>query len=182
MSNSVSDYTKHFEPVMKALTSRGLLLGSYDAASKANLMTIGWGSLGSIWGLPMWVVLVRPSRYTYRCIEHTGCFTVNVPSEALGRACATCGTKSGRDIDKFAACKLDVEKSEYVLAPRGPMPDRLRLPGRPQQRRAAGQALRGNSQQARTSTAISTASISARSSRCGRRRRLRSFCSTQWDP
>lgn len=112
------DYTQHFDYVMKTLTGRGLLLGSYDAAGKGNLMTIGWGTLGSIWGLPMWVVLVRPSRYTYRCIEHTGCFTVNVPTDAISRACGTCGSKSGRDIDKFAACSLDVEKSPYVLAPR----------------------------------------------------------------
>jgi flavin reductase (DIM6/NTAB) family NADH-FMN oxidoreductase RutF len=118
MAKADLDYTKHFEFVMKTLTERGLLIGSYDAQGKANLMTIGWGTLGSIWGLPMWVVLVRPSRYTYRCIEHTGCFTVNVPTDAISRACVTCGTKSGRDIDKFAVCKLDVEKSQYVLAPR----------------------------------------------------------------
>ena len=112
------DYARHFEAVMRIMTGRGLLVGSYDAAGKANLMTIGWGSLGSIWGLPMWVVLVRPSRYTYQCIEHSGCFTVNVPTEAQGQACALCGTRSGRDIDKFAACKLTVEKSAHVLAPR----------------------------------------------------------------
>ena len=118
MANSNLEYAKHFESVMKTLTSQGLLVGSYDAQRKPNLMTIGWGTLGSIWGLPMWMVLVRPSRYTYRCIEHTGCFTVNVPTEAMNGACTTCGTKSGRDMDKFVACHLDVEKSEYVLAPR----------------------------------------------------------------
>jgi len=112
------NYTQHFQAVMRILTGRGLLVGSYDAAGKANLMTIGWGSLGSIWGLPMWVVLVRPSRYTYHCIEHCACFTVNVPTDAMSRACATCGTRSGRDIDKFASCGLTVEKSPSILAPR----------------------------------------------------------------
>ena len=30
------DYAKHFESVMQALTSRGLLVGSYDANGKPN--------------------------------------------------------------------------------------------------------------------------------------------------
>ena len=110
-------YTDHYDLVMRAMTRHGLLLGSYDAAGKGNLMTIGWGSAGSIWGVPIWIVLVRPSRYTYRCIEHSGCFTVNVPTEDLGMACALCGSRSGRDIDKFAEAKLTLEKAGSVLAP-----------------------------------------------------------------
>lgn len=110
-------YTDHYAEVLGAMTERGLLVGSYDASGKPNLMTIGWGSLGSIWGIPLWMVLVRPSRHTYRCIEHSGCFTVNVPPEGLATACALCGSKSGRDTDKFAACKLTAEKGSTVLAP-----------------------------------------------------------------
>ena len=117
MERNKVNYTEHFEAVMKAMTSRGLLLGSYDSSGKANIMTIGWGQIGSTWGLPLWTVLVRPSRYTHQCIEHTGCFTVNVPGEDLAAACATCGTLSGRDIDKFADCDLTVEKASSVLAP-----------------------------------------------------------------
>jgi flavin reductase (DIM6/NTAB) family NADH-FMN oxidoreductase RutF len=110
-------FTDHYDEVVRALTGRGLLLGAYDAAGKANLMTIGWGAMGNIWGIPVWMVLVRPSRYTYQCIEHTGCFTVNVPQESLAMACAVCGSKSGRDTDKFAACKLTPRKASAVLAP-----------------------------------------------------------------
>ncbi len=117
MSKRKMDYTEHYADVLKILTGRGLLVGSYDASGKANLMTIGWGSLGSIWGLPVWIVLVRPSRYTYQCIEHSGCFTVNVPPEGLSMACAVCGSKSGRDIDKFAECKLTATRGKHVLAP-----------------------------------------------------------------
>lgn len=110
-------YTDHYDAVMKALTSRGLLLGSYDTAGKANAMTIGWGAMGSIWGMPIWIVLVRPSRYTFQCIEHSGGFTVNVPTEMLGMACATCGSLSGRDTDKLAQCNLTARKGSVVLAP-----------------------------------------------------------------
>jgi len=110
-------YTDHYEAVMKALTSHGLLLGSYDASGRANLMTIGWGSIGSIWGEAVWTVLVRPSRYTFRCIEHSGCFTVNVPTEAMGLACLKAGSGSGRNGDAFAAAGLTARKSASVLAP-----------------------------------------------------------------
>ena len=117
MAKTKIHYAEHYEAVMKALTTQGLLLGSYDAAGKANAMTIGWGSMGSIWGIPLWIVLVRPSRYTYQCIEHTGCFSVNVPGDDLSAACAAGGSKSGRDVDKFAECGLTAEKGAFVLAP-----------------------------------------------------------------
>lgn len=110
-------FTDFYSETMKAMTSHGLLLGSYDAAGKPNIMTIGWGTVGSIWGMPIWTVLVRPSRHTYFNIEHTGCFTVNVPGENLGLACAICGTKSGKDIDKFVECELTAQKASNVLAP-----------------------------------------------------------------
>jgi len=111
------DFTQHYDLVMRALMSRGLLLASYDAAGKPNAMAIGWGTLGEIWGLPMWVVLVRPSRYTWGCIEARGAFTVNVPTPEMHDICMTCGTKSGRDIDKFAECGLTAEKASSVNAP-----------------------------------------------------------------
>ena len=110
-------YTAHFDAVTKAMTSHGLLLGSYDAAGAPNVMTIGWGAVGNIWGIPIWTVLVRPSRYTYRCIEHSGCFTVNVPTEDMAGHCVTCGSRSGRDVRKFEVCGLTAERAGSVLAP-----------------------------------------------------------------
>jgi flavin reductase (DIM6/NTAB) family NADH-FMN oxidoreductase RutF len=117
MEKSPVDYAACYDLVMKAMTSRGLLLGSYDPAGKPNIMTIGWGAIGSIWGLPVWIVLVRPSRYSFACLEHTQSFSVNVPTEAMRDACAVCGTRSGRDTDKFALTGLEAQKGLNVLAP-----------------------------------------------------------------
>jgi flavin reductase (DIM6/NTAB) family NADH-FMN oxidoreductase RutF len=117
MTRQMIRHTEYYPRVERVMVSRGLLLGSYDAAGKANLMTIGWGATGSIWGEPVWIVLVRPSRYTWRCIEHTGCFTVNVPGSDLSMACAVCGSKSGQDTDKFARCGLTEQRAGTVLAP-----------------------------------------------------------------
>jgi flavin reductase (DIM6/NTAB) family NADH-FMN oxidoreductase RutF len=117
MSKQAIRHTDFFPEVMEIMGSQGLLLGAYAAAGKPNLMTIGWGTIGIVWGKPIWVVLVRPSRYTYQCIERQGCFTVNVPTKAMAEACALCGARSGRDTDKFAACRLTAEKATTVNAP-----------------------------------------------------------------
>ena len=71
-----------------------------------NTMTIGWGSLGVIWGKPVFSVLVRPSRFTYGLLEASGEFTVSVPLADMAKALGICGSKSGRDLDKFAAAGL----------------------------------------------------------------------------
>jgi len=117
MDRSAMDIFDNYAAVMKRLGSDGLLLGSYDAAGKANFMTIGWGTLGIVWGLPMWIVLVRPSRYTYECIEQSGCFTVNVPTPAMAEACAICGSRSGRDGDKCKLAGLTIGRASHVGAP-----------------------------------------------------------------
>jgi flavin reductase (DIM6/NTAB) family NADH-FMN oxidoreductase RutF len=111
------EYTDHYPAVMKALTTSGLLLGANDAAGRPNVMTIGWGAIGAMWGRPVWIVLVRPSRHTYKCIEMSRCFTVSVPGVDLEDACRIAGSRSGREGDKFAACGLTVEPAETVRAP-----------------------------------------------------------------
>jgi flavin reductase (DIM6/NTAB) family NADH-FMN oxidoreductase RutF len=117
MERNEITYREHYDPVMRVMSSRGLLLSAYDPNRRANAMTIGWGTLGSVWGLPMWTVLVRPSRYTYSCIEHGDCFVVNVPGKDLDAACRLLGTESGRDFDKLASANLTVEKGACVPAP-----------------------------------------------------------------
>lgn len=95
-------YTYAFEETMDVLRNGGLLLASTKRSGESNLMTIGWGTIGSIWGKPMFIVLVRPSRYTREFIEDSGEFTVNVPAADMKKFVAFCGSKSGRDVDKLA--------------------------------------------------------------------------------
>jgi flavin reductase (DIM6/NTAB) family NADH-FMN oxidoreductase RutF len=87
---------------LHALAHEGLLLASVAPNGKPNAMTIGWGQIGIMWRLPVFVVPVRFSRYTFECIEHTGDFTVNVLPADLVAVAEFCGTVSGRDRDKFA--------------------------------------------------------------------------------
>lgn len=74
---------------------------------RVNTMTIGWGTLGRMWNRPVFMVMVRYSRYTYELIEKADSFTVSIPQKgALKKALAICGSRSGRDIDKFRECGL----------------------------------------------------------------------------
>jgi flavin reductase (DIM6/NTAB) family NADH-FMN oxidoreductase RutF len=95
-------YTHQLDETLHRLSHGGLLLASTRAPGQSNVMTIGWATVGVVWGLPVFVTLVRPSRYTFEFIEASGVFSVNVPTEEMKRYVAMCGTKSGRDVDKLA--------------------------------------------------------------------------------
>jgi flavin reductase (DIM6/NTAB) family NADH-FMN oxidoreductase RutF len=109
-----SDYIKETYDVM---ARDGILLVSQAHAGKPNAMTIGWGTIGIIWGIPIFVVLVRPSRYTYGCIEKVPEFTVNVPTADMKEIVKFCGSRSGRDLDKFERMGLTALKSANVDPP-----------------------------------------------------------------
>lgn len=117
MAKSDVAFSDHFEQFCEGLRRDGLLLVSLDEGGRPNAMTIGWATLGIIWGRPMCLVLVRPSRYTYGCIEATGDFTVNVPPLDLAEHVLFCGTKSGRDYDKFAECGFTAAPGREVKSP-----------------------------------------------------------------
>ena len=96
----------------------GLLLTSVGSDGKANVMTIGWGMMGRLWGQMVFMVAVRPSRHTHGLIEETGEFTVNVPPEGeMNDAVAYCGRVSGRDRDKLAESGFEVEEGKFVGSP-----------------------------------------------------------------
>ena len=109
-------YSYQFRETMQQLDGDGLLLAATNAAGASNAMTIGWGTIGMVWGLPIFTVLVRPSRFTYQFIEESGAFTVNVPTLAMSDFVLFCGTKSGRDYDKFNKFKMGVTPAQTVDA------------------------------------------------------------------
>ncbi len=100
MSKEPVPYMRYAEATVRTLMERGALLVT-EADGKRNVMTIGWGTIGCIWGKPVFVVLVRPSRYTYRLLDDSGEFTVNVPPPDMKETAMYCGSVSGRDHDKF---------------------------------------------------------------------------------
>ena len=82
-----------------------------------NTMTIGWALIGHIWQKPVMMVAVRLTRHTFNLIENAADFTVSVPSTDMAEALIFCGTKSGRDYNKFEACNLQVAAGQKVGSP-----------------------------------------------------------------
>ncbi len=83
---------------------------------KDNLITIAW--TGIINSEPAKTYIsVRPSRYSYDLIKNSGEFVINMPSSHIVRSIDFCGVKSGKDIDKFSACRLTREVASVVSCP-----------------------------------------------------------------
>lgn len=105
--------------IMKALP-HGILLTS-EAEDCVNAMTIGWGSLGIEWGVPVFTAYVRVSRFTCELIERTGEFTICAPTGVLsvenGKLITLCGNKSGRDMDKLAKAGVHIVEADIVRPP-----------------------------------------------------------------
>jgi flavin reductase (DIM6/NTAB) family NADH-FMN oxidoreductase RutF len=111
------DALSHLDLAVRCLAKPGGLLGVIDHAGKSNAMAIGWFNFGVVWERPCCIVYVRPSRYSYTCIEQSREFTVNLGDESIARAVQICGTMSGRGNDKLTAAGLTWCKGRLVDAP-----------------------------------------------------------------
>lgn len=110
---NVWDYAGH---IMENI-GKGILLTT-KADGETDTMTIGWGHIGVIWSKPVFTVYVRESRHTKTLLDKNGEFTVNVPlAPADKNILAVCGTKSGRDCDKFKELGLTTEEGLTVSVP-----------------------------------------------------------------
>ena len=104
------------DEVMEHLPRGAFLTVKYG--HRLNTMTIGWGTVGILWSRPVFMVAVRDSRYTFRLIEAARDYTVSVPlSDDFRRELAFCGTRSGKDVDKFKECGLEVRDATKVETP-----------------------------------------------------------------
>ena len=82
----------------------------------ANILTVAWtGVLNS--EPPLVYVSIRPSRYSYNIIKETKEFVINIPDEKLVWQVDYCGTKTGKEVDKFKEAKLTKEESKFVKTP-----------------------------------------------------------------
>lgn len=112
------DYKLNLVDALNSLEQRGAFLTVKDEEGRVNTMTIGWGNIGYEWGRPVFIVLVRESRYTHELLEKAEDFTVSIPlDDNMKYALAFCGTKSGRDHDKFEDCDLNILDSKKVKSP-----------------------------------------------------------------
>ena len=96
-------------PVPAALVTCGNM-------EKPNILTIGWTGIVCT-RPPMTYISVRPERFSHDIIMDSGEFVINLTTSAMVRETDFCGVKSGRDIDKFAACGFHAVPAVKVSAP-----------------------------------------------------------------
>lgn len=82
----------------------------------ANVLTVGWTGILNTQP-PMTYISVRPGRHSFGLIRQTGEFVINLTTEQLVPAADFCGVRSGREVDKFAACRLAVQPASQVAPP-----------------------------------------------------------------
>lgn len=98
------------------ILSKTAFLTTHHGA-KTNVMVTAWGALGVMWKLPVFVAMVRKSRYSYKLIEKTREFTVTFPYCDLAKAAEVCGQASGRNVDKLALTGLSTRPARTVTTP-----------------------------------------------------------------
>ncbi len=109
----VFDYANHILAAVK----KGVLLTTM-ADGQVNTMSISWGTLGIQWNKPIFTVFVRGSRHTSTLLDKNPEFTINIPyGEFDQEIIRFCGSKSGRDVNKFEALGLTLTQPQFVSVP-----------------------------------------------------------------
>ena len=80
---------------------------------EVNTMTASWGCVGVLWNKPVAVCFIRPQRHTHPIALKAARLSLSVLPEAYRDALRFCGTKSGRDYDKFKETGLSVAYDEH---------------------------------------------------------------------
>ena len=93
-----------------------LVVGTYNAEGKPNVMTAAWGGICCS-SPPCVAIALRKATYTYGNIVQQGAFTINIPSEKHARYADYFGMASGKKTDKFDVSGLTPVKSALVNAP-----------------------------------------------------------------
>jgi flavin reductase (DIM6/NTAB) family NADH-FMN oxidoreductase RutF len=109
------NYMNVAEDAIKKIKSGAFL--TVIAGNALNTMTIGWATFVFIWQKPIMMVAVRSSRHTFGIIEKADDFTVTVPAGGMNKEISFCGSESGRNVDKFKMCKLEIIGSQKVVSP-----------------------------------------------------------------
>ena len=110
-------FIEQLSPALESMAKGGAFLTVSDG-QRSNTMTMGWGYVGYQWQKPVFVALVRKSRFTYEIFETATEFTVSIPIlDTMKEALAFCGTKSGREYNKFKEANLTLAPGKTVDVP-----------------------------------------------------------------
>jgi flavin reductase (DIM6/NTAB) family NADH-FMN oxidoreductase RutF len=93
-----------------------VLVSCVDANGRPNIITIAWA--GIVCSNPPTLGLgIRPHRYSYRLIEESGEYVVNIPTTNMLKEVDFCGVVSGQELEKFDQAGLTPSSAEKVQPP-----------------------------------------------------------------
>ncbi|NJP41419.1 flavin reductase family protein [Oscillospiraceae bacterium HV4-5-C5C] len=96
------------------LIGENWMLVTAGTPEQANCMTASWGQLGVMWNRPVAELVIRPDRYTREFLDRSPGFSLSFLNRDYRKALNYCGSHSGRDGDKFAACGLTLLSEDQV--------------------------------------------------------------------
>jgi len=107
---------EYFKPGNMLNPLPAVMVSVKSKEGKLNIITVAWcGNVCT--NPPVLSISVRPERYSYKIIEETKEFVVNLVNKDLAFACDYCGVKSGSKVDKFKEMKLTPLESRFISAP-----------------------------------------------------------------
>ena len=108
--NEISPFELNYN-FFNGLSNDWALLCTGNSEKQANIMTISWGGTGILWNKPVAICYVRPQRFTFEILKECNNFTINFfDHNKYKNELSICGTKSGRDINKFEKTGLNLKK------------------------------------------------------------------------
>ena len=93
-----------------------VLVSTVDEAGKPNIITLG-ASCVCCADPPVIGIAMGLSRYSLGLMQRTGDFGVNLPTAEQARETDFCGSRSGRDTDKFAECGFTAQPATQITSP-----------------------------------------------------------------
>ena len=89
---------------------------SVGIGDEANLITLAY--VGKVClNPPIIAISIQPKRHSYKLIENHGEFGINYPTIDQLREMDYCGTRSGRDVNKWEKLNLTKEKASVIEVP-----------------------------------------------------------------
>lgn len=93
-----------------------VVLVSSSMGAKHDITPIAW-NMPIEKDPPKIVLEISETHFIFECIMKTGDFVVNIPDSSLINEVVKCGSVSGREVDKFEMCGLELEGSRKVKSP-----------------------------------------------------------------
>ncbi len=106
----ITDFSRLLHPYNATLVS------CQGKTGPPNALAIAWIMPVSVHP-PLLALAIQRERYSYKLLEETREFVVNIAGRELARQVLYCGRRSGKDVDKFKETGLSPGKAKKTNAP-----------------------------------------------------------------